>query len=479
MSLARLSATLDRMTGLGVPRRRGTTVAIVSDYKPWSAQRHLHASKAKFKVMVSGRGVGKTHCAAHEGINAVLAEAPGAEGGVLAPTYRHAAQAASKLARMARVIPGAAWHETRKELSLPGGRKILVFSADRKEETVRGPSLVWLWIDEGAFVKVEAVKAAMPALRAGRARLLVTTTPAGKNWVWEWWQEAPKKPDMARFRFRSKDSPYVDQQVMALSRSLMSPEAAAQEFDAEFVDNLLLAFPNSARLFVREGFKARHPLGQCWLGVDLARKDDWSVLTLMNEWGETWVRDRWQESSAGEVAGEFWRRTYSRIRDTAKDTGATVVIDTGGAGGAVGEVIAEQLRAEGIEVLEVRTNVQGTKAQVVEQARNDAEFGRFAIACGEHTDQLAYELGRFQGLRKPAHHGQTVITYEGPQLPGEFDDCVISLCLANWGRSRGEREERGDGGLGSFRVPGGGKGGGGTRGPASGGGRPRGGYFFK
>lgn len=53
-----------------------------------------------------------------------------------------------------------------------------------------------------------------------------------------------------------------------------------------------------------------------------------------------------------------------------------------------------------------------------------------------HTDQLDHELARFQCIKRVLH-GQEVNVYEGPQLPGEHDDTVIALALANWGRAAG------------------------------------------
>ena len=45
-------------------------------------------------------------------------------------------------------------------------------------------------------------------------------------------------------------------------------------------------------------------------------------------------------------------------------------------------------------------------------------------------------MATFQGIKR-VHRGREVMVYEGPQVEGEHDDCVISLCLANWGRVRG------------------------------------------
>src|SRR5690606_29811878 len=122
--------------------------------------------------------------------------------------------------------------------------------------TVRGPSLVALWLDEGAYLHVKAVEAAFPALRAVgvQTKLIVSTTPAGKNWVWDWWEDALRPGSgIERFRFRATESPFQDQFVIEQARRLMTQEKFAQEYLAEFVDNLILVFPNRERLFVDPG----------------------------------------------------------------------------------------------------------------------------------------------------------------------------------------------------------------------------------
>lgn len=449
-SLERMVAA-QREAALRGPRRPGERLLIVSDYKPWWAQRDMHRSKAKFTVVVAGRGVGKTHAASWHILNAVLEEGPGSEAGVLAPTFRHAAQAASKLARVAKVIPGATWVESKKELQLPGGRKILVFSADRKEETVRGPSLVFLWIDEGDYVKLEAMRAALPALRVGKARLLVTTTPRG-GWVREWWKKAATDPLMARFRFRAVDSPYQDQAVIALNKTLMTADFYRQEYEAEFVDSLLLAFPHRSSLFV----PARLPgpgVREWWLGVDLGRAQDWTVVTLIDDLGYAEVIGRWKQGMDGMPAETYYKVQDQRILAMAKAKNATVVLDVGGAGGSVGSVMAQFLRGEDVMVVEVKTNIRALKMQIVEQARVDVQWARTHVVMNEFSDQLDYEMERFVG-EKVLENGKDVVVWQGPQgQENEHDDAVISFCLANWGRARSLRGDDPGKGLSGFGAP--------------------------
>ncbi len=410
----------------------------------WRAQRLMHRSQARWRLLVSGRGVGKTHGCAFELLQIVMDAPPGSQGAVLAPTLTHAEAARDKLRDLASALGVTAddWVSTKRLLNLPGGRSIKVFSADRKE-VVRGPSIVALWIDEGAYLSGKAVESSLPALRqpGSKVKLLVSTTPAGKNWVFDWWDKAGKGklPALERFRFRGDLSPYNDPDVIALYRATASPEKFAQEYLAEFVDNLLLVFPDREELFV-DSFPVRKESAPCWLGVDLGKKDH-TVCTLANLWQEVTVVGRWNEDTPGFSEATYWAQTYDRIVQLARDHKATVVVDTGGAGGAAGAVLAEHLRTHPggpIEVVEVKTSQQGTKAKVVEQAKADVQWKKLKVLRNDHAGQLEYELSRFQGIKRQIH-GQEVYVYEGPQIPGEFDDCVISFCLANWGRVHAEK----------------------------------------
>ena len=420
------------------PRRPGGTALCVSPYRPWRAQRLLHRSSARFRVLVAGRGVGKTHGAAFELLQLVLGAPPRAEGAVLAPTLTHAEASVAKLRELATVVPGASWRAQARRLLLPGGRSIKVYSADRKE-TVRGPSLVAMLLDEGAYVALAAVEASLPALRSvgTTTRLIVATTPAGSNWVRQWWDEAPHEPGMERFRFRSTESPFMDPYVIERSRRLMSPEKFRQEYEAEFVDNLLLVFPDRGELFTDEHPQRPAP-GSCWVGVDLGRKD-YTTAVLMNEWGEGRVLARWNEDTPGFPAATYWAATYARVAELCREHRAVAVVDTGGPGGAPGSVLVEHLRGLGVEALEVRTNQPGTKARIVEQAKADVEWRKVKMLRNEHAETLDYEMSQFQGLKRVLH-GQEVNVYEGPQVPGEHDDLVIGFCLANWGRVHGDPE---------------------------------------
>ncbi|HBP18000.1 MAG TPA: hypothetical protein DEA08_09430 [Planctomycetes bacterium] len=425
MVIAELKRLAERQGAAGLPRRPRPVEARITSYVPWWAQRMASRSRAETRVVVAGRQSGKTHWASFEVLRIAM-ERPGSFSAVLAPTYQIAQTAIDKLRAMASEIPGAVWKEQKKRLLLPNGSKVAVFSADRKE-SVRGPSIDGVfWVDEGAYLSERAYEAALGALASGNGRVIVTTTPVGKNWVYQ--EFTSDDVENAHFRFRSSDSPYSNKARLRRLRRKMSADKAAQEFDAIFVDDLLLAFPDTSRLFAR-GFPDRSydPALQNVLGVDLGKEQDWLVVTLMNRYGEATILGRWRHLK--------WTETVPRLVAMAQDHDALVVLDHG-AGGGYGGVLIDFLEADGVRVLPVKTAVVGTKAQIVEQCRADVEWERIHVLQNTHSAQLRHELATFQGIKR-VHRGREVMVYEGPQVEGEHDDCVISLCLANWGRVRG------------------------------------------
>ncbi|MDC3379092.1 terminase family protein, partial [Planctomycetota bacterium] len=394
-------------------------VVVESSYSPWGTtdqpctQKHFYRSSAVFRILVAGRQAGKTQAAAAELLD-VMCWKPGSFSVLLAPTYQIARAAIRKVLELAAAIPGyhlSWWKTQKKELHLPNGSVWAVFSADRKE-SVRGPTINGLlWVDEGAYLSDVAWTAALGALGAVQdARVVVTTTPVGKNWVHQ--EFVSEDEDTESFTFRTEDSPYCNRKLVAKLRLKMSAERAAQEFDAEFVDNLLLAFPDTTRLFV-DGFPAHSVKAENVLGIDLGKEQDWCVVTLMNQWGEATPLGRWQHVK--------WPVTTRRIKNFSKRFNALCVLDKGY---GYGSVLGEYLEEEGVEVLLVSTNSIGTKAQIVEQTKADVQWEKISVLETEFSEQFRHELSRFQGIKRVIK-GQEINVYEGPQIPGEHDDCVI------------------------------------------------------
>ena len=407
--------------------RVGNEAALTSDFAPWWGQRMALRSPATWRVLVAARQVGKSFLAVHLSVQTALAR-PGSLSVLLVPTLRHARQPIALLRAACQSLAGCQWNATDRRMTFPNGSTWEVYSGEREGST-RGLTITGLlWADEAALIPLRAWNEILPA--AGNALKLLTTTPAGKNWVYD---EFVSRDDAHEsFRFRSADSPHVNHVEVARCRESMTPEFAAQEFDAEFVDGLILAFPDVGDLFVGS-LPERKPIeALIGLGIDLGKEQDWTVVTKINSFGEAEVLGRWQHTD--------YPTTTQRILDLIETHRVAVVcVDKAQAGSYLADEL-ERVRRErkGFslrEVIAYETFSVAKKTKLIETARGDVQHQRIQVLQNDLATQLRYELCVFQGIKRVSQ-GREITSYGCPQRAGEHDDCVISLCLANWARHR-------------------------------------------
>jgi len=398
-----------------------------SDFDPWWGQRLALRSAATWRVLVAARQVGKSYLAVHLAVQVAL-ERPGSLSVLLVPTLRHARQPIALLRARCRELAGCQWNASDRRMIFPNASTWEVYSSEREGST-RGLTITGLlWADEAALIPLRAWNEILPA--AGNALKLLTTTPAGKNWVYD---EFVSQDDAHEsFRFRSGDSPHVNHTEVARCRESMTPEFAAQEFDAEFVDGLILAFPDVGDLFVGslpERSSAEAPVG---LGIDLGKEQDWTVVTKINSLGEAEILGRWQHTD--------YPTTTQRILDLIEAHAVSVVcVDKAQAGSYLADELKRVQRERKTlplrEVIAYETFSVTKKATLIETTRGDVQHQRIQVLRNDLASQLRYELCRFQGIKRVSQ-GREIVSYACPQSAGEHDDCVISLCLANWARHR-------------------------------------------
>lgn len=466
-------------------------------FDPWWAQRLFFRSRAAVRVIVAGRQAGKTIAAAYE-VARIMCARPGTDSVLLAPNKKaaHGAKTHLRAALASALGPIGErwwWREQDAYFRLWNGARLHVRTCDSDaEEGLPARSLTIggvLWVDEAAYVPRSAWQSARAGLLAVPDPLtIVTTSPCGKNWVYDVWLTGQpgkgKLPHVESFRFRSSQSPYCTAATVADLRREYGPKRALQELDAVFLGDGGSVFSSDEvdRLLHLGWLPIRG--SQRTLGLDLAKERDFIVATLMNELGEAWIlwRTRWAK----------WPDVTARVESLARDHQALVVLDLGGGGGH-GGVLHDYLdRSLGKgRVLGVRTGTKGVKAQVIETLQSAVQNTRLKLCPGGELLELARNEFLFYEGRRRIVGGVEQWSYSGPKSEpagdsptgeGEdHDDCVLSLALANWGREHGwdVAPPVGDGGIASFR-PGGGPSGGGAEGawsaPLP---RGSGGYFFR
>lgn len=380
-------------------------------YGPHQYQRAFHESKARFRILVAGRRSGKTLAAAHEAVRLALS-IPGGMGWIVAPTY--------PLSRVAwrmflRVLPREVikyQNKAERIVELVNGHVVECRSAYKPEDLV-GEGLDWLWVDEAARVKREAWEESLrPTLSDKQGRAFFTTTPRGRNWVWELYTMGRDRlrPEYESVHFPTSGNPYIKPEEIELARQTLPELVFRQEYLAEFLDDVNQVF-RYVRRQATGAFEEPVPGAAYAMGVDLGKHVDFTVLTVVRcDTGSVVAWDRF--------SGLDWTLQKERIAALARKYRALVLLDSTG----VGDPVFDDLHRTGLRV-EGYHFTSESKARLVEHLAMEIEAARVRYPpIPELVDELEsfeYELTRSGGVR-----------YHAPE--GQHDDCVMSLALACW-----------------------------------------------
>lgn len=190
---------------------------------------------------------------------------------------------------------------------LKNGSYIYLRSCDRPDD-LRGPNLSWFYIDEASKVPHKVWR-----IMVGRARVKpehgwITTTPRGRNWVWEEWARKKRK-NYEYFIGSTLDNPHLSKEYKDSLIQSYSGSFLRQEVYGEFVswEGLVYNF---------EQDKHHQPAPQ---------KQDYSYAIAGVDWG-------WVDPTAIEVAvarsddrlqlvDEFYQKkaTIEQICEVAQD----------------------------------------------------------------------------------------------------------------------------------------------------------------
>jgi phage FluMu gp28-like protein len=271
-------------------------------------------------------------------------------------------------------------------------------------------------MDEGGQIKEEAWTLALrPALMDKKGIAFFTGTPKGKNWYFQLWTRGQdtEQTDYESWAFPSVNNPYIDPAEIEDFARDMPEQAYKQEILAEFVDDVGTVFRrvDSCIAGSYEPYQPRHTY---YMGVDLAKHMDFTVICVLNEEAQLVYFDRFKELD--------WVFQSKRIFNIAQRYHAQVLVDSTG----VGEPIYDQLSRMGLRVNGYRFTNQ-SKKDLIENLSIQIENGHVRYPA---EPVLLNELKMF---------GYTVsqtgiIRYGAPE--GYHDDCVISLALAVWPVSR-------------------------------------------
>ncbi len=199
-------------------------------------QKKVVKSKARFKVLVTGRRFGKTHLAIRQLIK--HASLPDKKVWFVCPSYRQAKQVCwtALKDRLSELNWIKKTNESDLSINLINGSVIALRGADRSYDSLRGVGLDYLVMDEFADIASEAWYEVLRATLSDRkGGAMFTGTPRGYgNWAYDLYCKGGVDKDWESFQFTTLDGGQVDDEEVESAKSDLDERTFRQEYLATF-----------------------------------------------------------------------------------------------------------------------------------------------------------------------------------------------------------------------------------------------------
>ncbi|MDH4246783.1 MAG: hypothetical protein OEW39_03100, partial [Deltaproteobacteria bacterium] len=252
------------------------------------------------------------------------------------------------------------WSEKTGVLRFASG-SVCDFGSAEQRERLEGFGYDYIWINEaGSVLRDESLyqNTLLPMVaESPRARFFFIGAPKGPGLferMFQWGQASGRK-GWRSFRHPSQVNPLLNADYLEGLKSTMTERAYRQEILAEFVSGEDAVFRDLSELFTALPESAPHPGAPYVIGVDLARRTDYTV---------AWVGrvDQQRAVACERWRGIPWQQQSGRLAALCRVYGqAPLYVDATG----VGDPVCEALSALGLPVHPVVFTAQ-KKRQLVE-----------------------------------------------------------------------------------------------------------------
>ena len=166
-------------------------------------------------------------------------------------------------------------------------------------DTLRGESVHYLVLDECADIKRSTIEEVLlPMLNVTGRKVLSVGTPKGKNYFHDLFQKGNgDDPNYKSFKFISSDNPFAKPAILNIAKQSLPQDLYAQEYLGEFIDSASV-FKNINELATIKLIDKPKTGDKYWAGVDIALKDDYTVIVLFNQKAELVYYDRFNNTTA-------------------------------------------------------------------------------------------------------------------------------------------------------------------------------------
>ena len=393
--------------------------------KPTEYQLEYLSSDRRFAVLVWHRRARKTRTALNRQIMRIMdRKEPGACYYVL-PTYRQAKQVIFDVLVNEHIPPEIYDKKNDSELAIYYKNGVIQrFIGAEDYDKHRGTNPFDVVFDEFSEQPEQIWTAIFqPVLMENGGTATFVFTPKGKNHSWKLLQMARENVLWFTSVKGVKDtSVFSTEELDEIKRN--TPQSLyAQEYEVEFVDGAGQFF-RRIRQNIYDGSRPLPEQGDFQLGVDLAKYQDWTVITPFNlNYFIAYPQERFNQVD--------WVLQKARIEAAARrymsvDTQQSALVWPDATG--IGDPIVEDLKARGLRI--GGDNQEGFK--FTEQSRTNL-LNNLAILLEQDKIKIPDDEGLISELEafryEMTDRGKIKVTV--PE--GMHDDRVMSLALSVWG----------------------------------------------
>lgn len=325
-----------------------------------------------------------------------------------------------------------------KRIEFPDGA-IIECHTGEKPDSLMGQGVKAAVVDEASRCRPELYKVMRSVTTAtkGPIRWLSNADRGRRHWAIKQLLAAQQRstikdadglggrsPDgkVAYYHFPTSANPYIDPEEIADAKATLPERIFRALYLAEIQEDGAGVFAeadiDAAQVlkYVRgaDGRPRLDKNGRYVMGVDLARKQDYTVAIIVDRRTNQvadWLRFNKKE----------WTSQVQQVADLAKRWSASAVVEANG----VGDPIVELLSKQGVSVIPFITD-NLSKSQIIAQLMLVFEQRKLFIPTEEEFPELGEELANYE--YKYSKRGN--LQYSAPE--GFHDDTVIALALAEW-----------------------------------------------
>jgi phage FluMu gp28-like protein len=288
------------------------------------------------------------------------------------------------------------------------GSTVQFFSAE-SGDSIRGFQFEYLIIDEAAYQPKSFWDDVLEAtvLIKGRKVLMCSTPNFADGFFHQHVQLGfGDNPKYWTKKITIYDNPFLDADTIGGIKAKIPEKAWRKEYLSEFLDGEGVVFSN-----FRNCIGTHRAYKKCFVGIDWAKQNDYTVVTVINEFNEIIDIQRW-------TGMDYTKQVVKVLEILNKYNPECVISEENNIGAVVNEMLKKQYKGR----LLTPSLTNSTKVEMIEKLVVAFEQQLIVIP---NNDNLLNELGYFSCTYNP--QTQTV-KYSAPN--GLHDDMVISLAYA-------------------------------------------------